>query len=49
MDNRVLILYPCPTCGVGMDEPCVTPKGRRKKKNVHDTRPSGIGFKEKGD
>lgn len=36
-----LILHKCPTCGVKENEPCRTPKGR-KKSNVHDTRPFGI-------
>jgi hypothetical protein len=36
-----LTLHPCPTCGAKTDQPCRTPKGR-KKKNVHDTRPFSI-------
>lgn len=40
-----VVLYRCPTCGAKQDEPCRTPKGR-KKNNVHDTRPFGIYFKE---
>jgi hypothetical protein len=36
-----LILLPCPTCGAGKDEPCKTPKGK-KKDNIHDTRPFAL-------
>jgi hypothetical protein len=36
-----LKLLSCPTCGAKTNEPCRTPKGR-KKENVHDTRPFGF-------
>lgn len=36
-----LTLGKCPTCGADIDQPCRTPKGR-KKKNVHDTRPFSL-------
>ena len=36
-----LVLYKCPVCGADNNQPCRTPKGR-KKKNIHDTRPFGI-------
>lgn len=32
----------CPTCGAKENDPCRTPKGR-KKDSVHDTRPFYIG------
>jgi hypothetical protein len=35
--NATLILHACPTCGAKQDEPCQTPKGR-KKETVHETR-----------
>ncbi len=38
--NKV-ILHQCPTCGAKENEPCRTPKGRRKN-NTHDTRPFGL-------
>ena len=37
----ILILHQCPTCGAKQDEPCRTPKGR-KKENIHDTRPFSL-------
>lgn len=39
--NVISILHECPTCGASVDEPCRTPKGR-KKDNVHDTRPFSL-------
>lgn len=33
----------CPTCKAKEDEPCRTPKGR-KKNVVHDTRPFSLEF-----
>jgi hypothetical protein len=32
----------CPTCGAKTNEPCRTPKGRKKKDSIHDTRPFAI-------
>lgn len=37
----ILVLHKCPTCGADTDQPCRTPKGRRKP-NVHDTRPFSL-------
>jgi len=40
-----LVLHECPVCGAGVDQPCRTPKGRkkgRKKESVHDTRPFSL-------
>jgi hypothetical protein len=36
-----LVLHECPVCGAGVDQPCRTPKGR-KKESVHDTRPFSL-------
>jgi hypothetical protein len=35
------IFHECPTCGAKENEPCRTPKGR-KKPTVHDTRPFSV-------
>jgi hypothetical protein len=37
----MLTLHTCPTCGAKTNEPCRTPKGR-KKDVPHDTRPFSI-------
>jgi hypothetical protein len=34
-------MHVCPECGAKVDEPCRTPKGR-KKLTMHDTRPFSV-------
>ena len=41
--KQKLILHECPTCKAKENEPCKTPKGK-KKKTVHDIRPFSINF-----
>jgi hypothetical protein len=38
-----ITFHKCPTCGSEENEPCRTPKGR-KKETVHDTRPFSVSF-----
>lgn len=35
------IIFECPTCGAKENQPCRTPKGR-KKINLHNNRPFGV-------
>lgn len=41
--DKVVHLHRCPTCKALPNEPCKTPKGR-KKQNVHETRPISLFF-----